>query len=390
MNRRLAEVAELVALAALLAGCAVARPQGAASNRPLSVPVQAAETFAIPQADRPHDMAVDQFEHAVWVVSIQPIPGDRVFRLDTQKGTHTSWPIPGKGTWAGGAVCATRDALWIALGPDLVRFDKTTHGTRRYAMPKAARTVPSGLIRPAFGGRVPDFFGVTHIAVDGGGSVWLARPFVNSLLEFRTRTGTFVDHPLPASFGSPDELAVAATGSIWMSVSVSGDTDTTEPGIVTNDKLGLLDPVTGSVHVFPTPAASVHAVTGGVLFAGPQRALWRLDQASGEATKVPFPGLAGDFLAFVPLAGGRLFAEDASGVAEISAEGRVERRYTLPEKIEPPGHMMRIAGAAVTTPQAPPPRVIHVQSHVVALDTDAEGVGWALIENFSLIARIGP
>lgn len=385
MNRRLiltagVAAAILVAVAVVVLVSLPRTPASAASS-----PVTAATTFAIPGADRPHDMAVDRAEHAVWVSSVQPQPGNRLFRLDTQQGIVASWSLPGQGTWAGGPLCATADAVWIGIGPDLIRFDKKSATVKTFPIPAPTRMVPADHIPsdPVFG--TPKLFGVAGITAGGNGRIWLSRVYVNSLLEFVPETGSFVDHPLPALFGAPDELTVESDGRIWMTEGISGDPLGSNPVPLIADKTAVYSPDSDVASVYPQPSGGIVATGKGPLVIGSGQRVLQIDQNTGAATA--FPGFSKFRLhTAIAWSDGRLFAPQSGEIDEVGGDGSIDARFSLPQKEIVGGHVMK----PDANTQPPPASPVFAESSVSRMGTDADGVVWALIDNFSLVARCAP
>lgn len=391
MNRKTVGILAAVLCSSLL-GLVAATHLTTDKTQAMAVPTTTpAATFSLPGADRPHDMAVDKSEHSIWVASVQPLPGNRLFRIDTQSAAIESCSLPGDGTLAGAPLCATPDAVWIAVGHELVRFDKASKKLQSFPIPDATRIVGTDhLPHDPLTGAVPTWFGVVHLAADSAGSIWMSRVDVNSLLEFEQSTGKFVDHPLPTSFGSAEEVAPTEDGAVWLTEGVSGDSLGSLGVPVWHSKTAIYSIADGTTRVFAVPSRAINPTKGGAFLIGKGAVPMYLDGAAGSSRPVQFTGkLAGSEMHLSST--GHLFVTSQPGqIDQIGQDGSMIQRVSLPTKetSASANHLMFPAGG--TSAAAPAGQSVTIMPTVAALDEDGDGVTWALVENFSLVEKVSP
>jgi len=101
---------------------------------------------------------------------------------------------------------------------------------------------------------------ITDLAADNQGLLWIVRSSVDGMTSFDESTGGFDEIRTPDVFGAPKTAIVDGSGSIWLTVALSGEDRPTRTGGrlgVEGDKLAVFDPTARSFRVLPVRSTSV-------------------------------------------------------------------------------------------------------------------------------------
>lgn len=197
---------------------------------------------------------------------------NRVYFYDIAHRQAQSWPIY-SGDWSSqllsGLAIAPNGDVWIGWNKNLVRFDPSNDTAVRYILPAQSRyPLPSDVI-----GNLPADLGISDLAVDQSGTVWIARYAAQSLTSFSPATATFSEYPLPNNAGDPAKIAVNENGHILFTTNLS----VSHPG--------YLGTIMGDFDV-STHSTILAGQTGHVITATPQGDAYMIGQTSQLLTRL--------------------------------------------------------------------------------------------------------
>jgi streptogramin lyase len=340
----------------------------------------------------PRQLAYDAKRNGLWFWTSTQDKGvsfdNRVYFYDIAAKQLRSWafysPDWSSQLLAGLAVAPDGD-VWIGWNLHLVDFHPTDGSYKHYELPaQASYPLPSVVV-----GDLPTNLGIADLAIARDGTVWIARYAALSLTAFDPASGTFSEHPLPASAGDPAKLAIAPDGHIIFTTDLSAD----HPRYI-YEKVGEYDPHTGQARIYEQSAKAVAVTAQGDIYSavdGHGASVSRLNASARVSSRASFfaHGIVPfdvDGAALAVDVHGRVWMAVA-GKPEIAvldpATGLIQQfQYAAPSVAAHPAH-----GPLGAAPRPAGPNDVWIV-HMAAMVTDGVGHLWYIRAGSDVIEEV--
>lgn len=334
----------------------------------------------------PRQLVYDNSRDGLWFWTSTQDRGvrfdNRLWLYSISTGKLENWPIY-SGDWSSqlhaGLALAPNGHVWIGWHHNLIDFNPNSHSWNRFQLPPHEQYPLSQAVL----GDIPRDLGISDIAVDPIGSVWIAQYAELSLLSFSPDTGAFAEFPLPSNAGDPAKLAIAPDGHLFFTVNFSAD----HPGWAA-EKVGEFDTSTHEMRVYNHDAQAISVDRRGDVYTAfyggvgwPENGVSRLSAAeranaltagrvaSWTLMKSTFPV---DDSALVTDSSDRLWMGSAASptIAALTPSSGQIVAFTYSAASIVNG--VASGGPYGTAPRAPSQAAVYL-SHIVAMATDVRG-----------------